>query len=333
MSGQASTKSLVPLPGGGLAVFSASGENFYHPDHLGSSRLISTSNRTMYYDGAYAPFGEPYAQSGTADLSFTGQRQDTVAGLYDFPAREYSYQGRWPSPDPAGLAAVDPSNPQSWNRYAYVLNNPMALTDPTGLTDCPRNQTCGDLWDFGFWDGRVPIGLGGGGGKFDLLNLAFTPTAGGDLLPDPAYWGSTGSPDDVFGISPFIVDPLVYGNWDLLRLIGESTGTSRVDDKEKPVLAKKKVDPTACKAEFLTSKYGAGTPAFVNHLSLLSLFGPSRGSSVLTSLIMGGVKTEIVSIITAEAGAAAGTAAGMTFLVPTSVGTLYDLEARKACTP
>ena len=36
-------------------------------------------------------------------------------------------------PDPAGLAAVDPSNPQSWNRYAYVLNNPLRLVDPQGL--------------------------------------------------------------------------------------------------------------------------------------------------------------------------------------------------------
>ena len=38
-------------------------------------------------------------------------------------------------PDPAGLAAVDPTNPQSWNRYAYVLNNPLKYIDPNGL-DC-----------------------------------------------------------------------------------------------------------------------------------------------------------------------------------------------------
>jgi len=58
---------------------------------------------------------------------------DTTSGDYDFPARYYSIQGRWPSPDPSGLAAVDPTNPQSWDRYAYVLNNPLALTDPFGL--------------------------------------------------------------------------------------------------------------------------------------------------------------------------------------------------------
>ncbi len=42
-------------------------------------------------------------------------------------------QGRWLSPDPAGLSAADPSSPQSWNRYAYVMNNPLAFTDPAGL--------------------------------------------------------------------------------------------------------------------------------------------------------------------------------------------------------
>src|SRR5260370_23401280 len=126
MNGQSVTEIIVPLPGGALAANSSAGPRLYHhPDHLGSARFVSTSSRTMYYDGAFAPFGEPYAQSGTTDLSFTGMNQDTVAGLYDFPAREYGIQGRWPSPHPPGLAAVDPTNPQSWHRSPYVLNNPL----------------------------------------------------------------------------------------------------------------------------------------------------------------------------------------------------------------
>ena len=77
-----------------------------------------------------------FIESGSTDFSFTGQRQDNVAGLYDFPAREYSSQGRCLSPDPAGRKAVSLSNPQIWNRYAYVTNQPLSLTDPTGM--CPN---------------------------------------------------------------------------------------------------------------------------------------------------------------------------------------------------
>jgi RHS repeat-associated protein len=41
--------------------------------------------------------------------------------LYDFLYREHSpVQGRWLSPDPAGMAAANPADPQTWNRYAYV---------------------------------------------------------------------------------------------------------------------------------------------------------------------------------------------------------------------
>ena len=141
MSGQTVTKVFAPLSAGATAVYNSSGLSYYrHPDWLGSSRITSTTTRTLYYDGAYAPFGENYAETGTTDRSFTGQNQDLTPGstgdLYDFLYREYhKIQGRWISPDPAGLGAVNPANPQSWNRYAYVLNNPLALADLAGL-DC-----------------------------------------------------------------------------------------------------------------------------------------------------------------------------------------------------
>ena len=143
MNGQTLVNAFVKLPGGGRAVYNSSGLAYYrHKDHLGSSRLATTPTRTKYYDVAYAPYGEDYNGSGsTPDLSFTDQNQDTVSGgwtanLYDFMFREYrTGHGRWTSPDPVGLAVVDPTNPQSWNRYAYVLNNPMSLIDPFG-DDC-----------------------------------------------------------------------------------------------------------------------------------------------------------------------------------------------------
>ena len=153
MTGQTLQKAFVPLTGSAVAVYNSSGLAYYrHSDWLGSSRFASTPTRSMYLDGAYAPFGESYAQTGTVDLSFTGMNQDTVSNLYDFPAREYGIQGRWPSPDPAGLVATDLTDPQTLNRYAYVRNSPVHFVDPQGLNLCePAGCT----------------GYGGGGGGDD----------------------------------------------------------------------------------------------------------------------------------------------------------------------
>jgi RHS repeat-associated protein len=137
MNGQTLTKAFIGLPGGGTAIYTSSGlAQYRHADWLGSSRLTSTATRTVYSDSAYAPFGEQYAKTGTTDASFTGDNADTTSSLYDFTFREdSSSQGRWMSPDPSGLAAANLGSPQSWNRYAYVLNNPLSNVDPLGL-DC-----------------------------------------------------------------------------------------------------------------------------------------------------------------------------------------------------
>lgn len=171
LSGQTLQKGLLPLPGGGIAVYNSSGLLYYgHPDHLGSIRLASTPSQTILFDLAFAPFGETYASSGTIDPAFTGQRQDTVAGLYDFPERQYSTQGRWPAPDPAGLGSMHLSDPQTLNRYAYVRNNPLVLIDPQGLDEADAVGGDGWPWDGG-WDWGWDDGGGGGGGD---------PTSGGD---------------------------------------------------------------------------------------------------------------------------------------------------------
>ena len=183
MNGQSSfVKAFVPMPGGTEEVWQASGSSPYyrHSDWLGSSRFASTSTRTMYNDLAYAPFGEQYAQAGSTgvtDTSFAGNNEDTTTNLYDAYFREYGIQGRWPSPDPAGVAAVDLSNPQSWNRYAYALNNPLALTDPSGMSpglasDCQAEyQNCSSADG-----GEAEIVAGGNGGGSDcMLNGVYTP--------------------------------------------------------------------------------------------------------------------------------------------------------------
>jgi RHS repeat-associated protein len=68
---------------------------------------------------------------------FTGKERDAESGLDYFGARYYSSSmGRMMSPDPAGVRAVKLANPQTWNWYAYVQNNPLRFTDPTGMYTC-----------------------------------------------------------------------------------------------------------------------------------------------------------------------------------------------------
>lgn len=171
MNGQTISRIRVPYPGGGLAVYT-SGPTFLmywrSPDWRGSMPFGSDYNHTVTKDSAFAPFGEEYAWNPGGTDVFTGQLEATTFDVYDFPYREYpSIEGRWLTPDPAGLAAVNPANPQSWNRYAYVLNNPLALVDPLGLTtgcwwvedETGEHQIC-----------LYPGGGGGGGGGPCSLN-------------------------------------------------------------------------------------------------------------------------------------------------------------------
>lgn len=180
MNGQTLEKATVPLSGKALAVYSSSGLLYYaHTDLLGSVRLGTTSARAKYFDTAYAPFGETYASSGTLDPAYTGKmddtahRQDTAGGLYDFPAREYSTQGRWPNPDPLGKGATCPKDPQTQNRYVYVRNNPMTYSDPTGTVTIP-----GPWWPW-------PGGPGGCDPEVD-------PTCSPDCDPDDPFCGGGG---------------------------------------------------------------------------------------------------------------------------------------------
>ena len=57
--------------------------------------------------------------------------------------------GRMMSPDPSNIGA-NPANPQSWNMYSYGLNNPLRLTDPSGLYVCEDSTKCDSKNDQAF---------------------------------------------------------------------------------------------------------------------------------------------------------------------------------------
>jgi RHS repeat-associated protein len=144
-SGGGTTFKLPLVGGAAMAAWSSSGTTVYgHSDWQGSIRLNSTPSRTVNSDAVFAPFGEVYNSPTTSWYKYAGLGSYLTSNLWDADYRHYQAdQGRWLSPDPAGLAAVDPSNPQSWNRYSYVTNNPMNYIDPLGLREdmpgqCPQ---------------------------------------------------------------------------------------------------------------------------------------------------------------------------------------------------
>jgi len=105
-------------------------------DHLGSPRINTNRQGDVIARHDYQPFGEEIqrASYGSDDIKkqFTGYERDKETNLDFAQARYYnSDQGRFSSPDPYLPSAVA-GTPQSWNRYAYVLNRPFVYVDPDG---------------------------------------------------------------------------------------------------------------------------------------------------------------------------------------------------------
>lgn len=109
-------------------------------DHLGSSRMIvtpsSSNTLTVEQDLDYTPYGIVATGAATDHYEFTSKERDAESGLDYFDARHYgSSLGRFMQPDPSGLLAQHPGDPQSWNLYVYARNNPLIYLDLNGL-DC-----------------------------------------------------------------------------------------------------------------------------------------------------------------------------------------------------
>jgi RHS repeat-associated protein len=101
------------------------------------------------YNGAVAisinslPWADGHTPSGDNgdQHDFALMERDLEDNTEHARFRQYSTNlGRWQSPD-LYMGSYDFSNPQSFNRYTYALNNPSSLTDPTGLdTSQPRSM-------------------------------------------------------------------------------------------------------------------------------------------------------------------------------------------------
>src|SRR5207249_2960410 len=149
----------------GPAVAADNGVHWLVTDQLGTPRMIfdQTGSLANVSRHDYLPFGEDvpgnfrtgipgYSGSDGARQKFTGYEADAETGLNFAQARYQSpLQGRFTSVDPLGKSA-NVLNPQSFNRYSYVLNNPVNATDPTGMMTAMPDATMS--WDQiadGFW--------------------------------------------------------------------------------------------------------------------------------------------------------------------------------------
>ena len=116
-------------------------------DQLGTPRMVLDKTGSLagvkrhdYYpfgEEIFAPQGGRTAQQGYASdgvrQKFTGYERDDETGLDFARARYYDSElGRFITPDPL-LSSAYPTSPQSWNRYSYVMNQPLNAIDPSGL--------------------------------------------------------------------------------------------------------------------------------------------------------------------------------------------------------
>ena len=106
---------------------------YYHVDAVGSVRAISNGSGGEVGRHDFLPFGEEGGNTGTDTRRFTGKERDAETGLDYFGARYYRADlGRFTTVDPVYTWQENLADPQRWNRYAYVRNNPLRYTDPDG---------------------------------------------------------------------------------------------------------------------------------------------------------------------------------------------------------
>jgi RHS repeat-associated protein len=134
---------------------------YFHRDYLGSTTAMTDETGSVIERFAYEPFGKRRFLAGNADTNntiagvstdrgFTNHEHLDELGLIHMNGRVYDPAiGRFMSADPT---VPEPFNLQSFNRYAYVLNNPLAATDPSGFDcegiDAGHGDWCEDTYNY-----------------------------------------------------------------------------------------------------------------------------------------------------------------------------------------
>jgi len=137
-----------------VATWNSSGQyaglSFNHADWLGTERVRTDSNGAAFEWCTDTPYGMNLTctnpSADTSPMHFTGKQRDYESGLDDFGARYFgggNSLGRFMSPDPL-MASAKVWDPQTWNRYSYARNNPLAFVDPSGMDEVTAQQCVQD---------------------------------------------------------------------------------------------------------------------------------------------------------------------------------------------
>ena len=163
----APTREYVYLGSQLLVTIEGTSTKYHHPDHLSERVSTDQSGNPVHTYGHY-PFGETWYETGTPDKwSFTTYERDGESTL-DYAMFRYdsSRLGRFMTPDAIAGSVHDP---QSLNRYSYSRNDPVNITDPSGLLMLPAicifdplDAACGGghaggswviTWELGWFEG------------------------------------------------------------------------------------------------------------------------------------------------------------------------------------
>jgi RHS repeat-associated protein len=117
----------------GNSAFTVKDKKFIHVDHTNSVALVTNENGVVITKISYYPFGNVSELSGTDEFlkKFGSKEWDPETGLYYFNSRYYDPElGRFISPDTQ--ITSNKLEHDVFNRYAFVLNDPINFQDPSG---------------------------------------------------------------------------------------------------------------------------------------------------------------------------------------------------------
>jgi RHS repeat-associated protein len=179
---------------------------YFVADRVGLARAAVTA-KGVVAAAVFTPFGKPLTDTPLAAaaeaISYSGELYDPYTGLDIYQYRSYNPRlGRWMSPDPSGLHYADLTNPQSFNLYTFVTNDPLKYFDAHGLYEEYDDGDGSDIDDFYVaqladdGDGGPEVGGGGGGGGDGQQTCCTVPPVTPVDLGCPSCVGPPPSPPD-----------------------------------------------------------------------------------------------------------------------------------------